>query len=234
MDRGDEMRRFADAMRELTERFVATTAPVEVFAGLTEDLQRLAARLAGYPQASLYFGYAEAANAGDVTAPMDHSPLMGRANPLAPPIEFERPTDDLVVGSVVFGSAYEGPPGHVHGGFVAAAFDELLGLTQSLSGQHGMTGRLTVHYRSPTPLHVPLRLEGRLVSTEGRKVLTRGEMFADGRLTAEAEGLFITIDFEKFEALKRERDERSRPLRIEPAPEGDGAGERGAAGDERA
>ena len=54
-----------------------------------------------------------------------------------------------MVGTATFGAAYEGPPGCVHGGFVAAAFDEVLGSTQSLSGEPGMTGRLTVNYRSP-------------------------------------------------------------------------------------
>jgi acyl-coenzyme A thioesterase PaaI-like protein len=203
-----EMRRLAEALRLLIERFVATSAPVEVFGGVADDLQRLADRLADYPQASLYFGYAEAANAGDLSAPMDHSPLMGVSNPLAPPIEFDRSADDVVVGRVSFGAANEGPPGCVHGGFVAAVFDELLGLTQSLSGKQGMTGRLTVHYRHPTPLHAPLRLEGRIVSAEGRKILTRGQMFAGDQLTAEAEGLFISIDFSKFDELRRARDER--------------------------
>ena len=63
------------------------------------------------------------------------------------------------LGLVRFGSAYEGPPGHVHGGFVAAAFDEVLGYVQSLGGRPGMTGTLTVRYRSPTPLYTELRFE---------------------------------------------------------------------------
>ncbi len=41
--------------------------------------------------------------------------------------------DGRIVGSVTFTAAYEGPPGCVHGGYVAAAFDELLGVTQSLA-----------------------------------------------------------------------------------------------------
>ena len=192
-------------MRDLIEKFVATSAPDEVFAGVADDLARLTERLSEYPQASLYFGFAEAANAGDLTAPMDHSPLMGRSNPLAPPITFEH-HEDSVVGRVTFGSAYEGPPGCVHGGYVAAAHDELLGLTQSLSGKQGMTGRLTIHYRSPTPLHTELRLVGRIVSIEGRKILTRGEIYAGDVLTSEAEGLFISIDFSKFEELLAARD----------------------------
>jgi acyl-coenzyme A thioesterase PaaI-like protein len=200
-----ELRRVAGAVRLLTERFVATTAPVEVFAGLADDLAAIAAKLEDYPQGALYFGFAEAANAGDERASFDYSPLMGRANPLAPPIEMEV-EDDVVVGRVTFGAAYEGPPGCLHGGFVAAAFDELLGLTQSLTGKPGMTARLTVQYRSPTPLHQPLRLEGRVTGVDGRKIHTHGRLLAGDVLTAEAEGLFVSIDFAKFAALREARE----------------------------
>ena len=116
-----------------------------------------------------------------------------------------------------FGSAYEGPPGCVHGGYIAGAFDELLGATQSLSGNPGMTGRLTVHYRSPTPLHTDLRMHGELEKVEGRKIFTHGSLFApetDGgeRLCAEAEGLFISIDFGRFARPQgAPRDARSAP-----------------------
>ena len=48
---------------------------------------------------------------------------------------------------MTFGSAYEGPPGCVHGGFVAAAFDEVLGFVQSLGGQPG----LHRHAHGPLP-----------------------------------------------------------------------------------
>jgi len=207
-----EMRRLADAVRDVIERFVATSAPIEVFAGVADELQRIADRFEGYPQGNLYIGFAEAANAGRTSggptdhSVFDHSPLMGRANPLAPPLVPEV-HDDRIVCHVTFGSAYEGPPGCVHGGFVAAAFDELLGLTQSLSGAPGMTGRLTIHYRQPTPLHTPLRLEGVLANVDGRKILTVGRMTTpDGTLTAEAEGLFISIDFAKFAELKARRE----------------------------
>jgi len=107
---------------------------------------------------------------------------------------------------VTFGSAYEGPPGSVHGGFVAAAFDEVLGYVQSLSGNPGMTGTLTVVYRRPTPLHTELRFEGEIVRVEGRKIFTRGRVHAGDVLTAEAEGVFVSIDREKLEGLMKRRD----------------------------
>jgi acyl-coenzyme A thioesterase PaaI-like protein len=94
----------------------------------------------------------------------------------------------------------------VHGGIVAAAFDELLGMTQSLSGQPGMTGRLTVTYRLPTPLHRDLRFVGTLERVEGRKIFTRGRCFDGGTLTAEAEGLFIHVDFQRIAEMMTERD----------------------------
>ncbi len=200
-----EVRRVADALRAVIERFVATTAPIGVFDGVADDLEAIAARLAEYPQGHLFLGFAEAANAGDLEGPFDNSPLMGLANPLAPPMHLEL-RDDRVVGTVTCGSAYEGPPGHVHGGFVAAMFDELLGYAQGLSGRQGMTGRLTVSYRSPTPLHTELRCAGWLESVDGRKILTKGELYAGDRLCAEAEGLFISIDGARFEQLREQRD----------------------------
>ena len=103
----------------------------------------------------------------------------------------------------------------MHGGYVAGAFDELLGATQSLSGNPGMTGRLSVSYRSPTPLHAELHLVGEITKVEGRKIFTEGRLYAadaDGtqRLCAEAEGLFIAIDFSRFSELKAQREEAER------------------------
>jgi acyl-coenzyme A thioesterase PaaI-like protein len=115
-----------------------------------------------------------------------------------------------VHGRAVFGSAYEGPPGCVHGGYVAAAFDELLGFANSLSGTPGMTGTLTVRYRRPTPLHTELRFEGRFEKAEGRKIYTTGQLYAGEMLCAESDGLFIAVPTERFRALfeaRKVRDE---------------------------
>jgi acyl-coenzyme A thioesterase PaaI-like protein len=87
-----------------------------------------------------------------------------------------------------------GPPGCVHGGFVAAAFDEVLGFVQSLGGSPGMTGTLTIRYRKPTPLHQRLHFDVELVRTEGRKIFTEGKVTAGETLCAEAEAIFISFD----------------------------------------
>jgi acyl-coenzyme A thioesterase PaaI-like protein len=145
-------------------------------------------------------GFAESANAGSVVGFFDYSPLIGRSNPLAPPLTMGV-DGKRVRGTAVFGAAYEGPPGHVHGGFVAAAFDEVLGFAQSMGGNPGMTGTLTIRYRKPTPLHREIRMEGEITRIEGRKIFTVGRMYAGEVLTAEAEGIFISVDLFKMRAL---------------------------------
>ena len=203
----EQKRRLASAMRLVIERLVPSNAPEEELRAAAEGLERYAEALKAHPRLKGPHGFAESANAGDVGAFFDQSPLIGLANPLAPPIAIGRESDTRAVARVEFGSAYEGPPGSVHGGFVAAAFDEVLGYVQSLSGKGGMTGTLTVRYRKPTPLHQELFFEAEITRIEGRKIFTEGRLFAGPLLTAEAEGIFITFDPTRFEALLEKRGE---------------------------
>ena len=200
-----EMRRLAEATRLVIERLVATRAPQEELAAAAEALEAIAEALDGYPRGHSFEGFSESANAGDPHAFFDHSPIIGRANPLAPPLDLAV-VDDKVLGRARFGSAYEGPPGAVHGGYVAAAFDELLGMAQSLGGKPGMTGTLTVRYRRPHPLHREIRFEAELVRVEGRKIFTTGRSYADGELRAAAQGIFIPVDFSKIAELMGKRE----------------------------
>jgi acyl-coenzyme A thioesterase PaaI-like protein len=145
----------------------------------------------------------------------DRSPFYGAMNPLSMPMSMER--DDsvgefgAVVGVATFTEPYEGPPGHVHGGFIAAAFDEVLGMAQSLTGRPGMTGRLTVTYRAPTPLHQPIRYCGWVDRVEGRKIFTKGTAHNGETLCAEVEGLFLSMPAELMDLLRKGRDLSSPP-----------------------
>ena len=207
-----ELRRLADATRSVIDRLVATGAPIEALATAADHVEAALAALADHPQGRLYEGFAEVGLAGgagpeDARSFFDHSPIIGSANPLAPPVRLEI-RDGAVHGTVRFGAAYEGPPSSVHGGYVAAAFDEVLGMAQSLSGNPGMTGTLEIRYRRPTPLHTDLRFEATLDRQDGRKLFTSGRLYAGDELTAEAKGLFITVDFAKIAALMAERGSR--------------------------
>ncbi|MGH9057452.1 MAG: PaaI family thioesterase [Acidimicrobiales bacterium] len=197
-------KRVAESLRGAIEKLTATTAPPEVLEAAAATMAEVVALLDGYGSDRHYEGTAEGSGMGLNRAFLDWSPLTGLSNPLAPPIHLSV-EGSAVVGRVRFGPAYEGPPGCVHGGFVAAAFDEVLGVTQSLSGQVGMTGTLSVRYRRPTPLFEPLRFEGRLDSVSGRKVLTSAEVTVGGEVTAEATGLFIAVPPETFAALAGNR-----------------------------
>lgn len=199
-------RRVGESVRRFIDRLTATSAPPEVLDEVTDRMTELVETLGGYGVNRRYQGIAEASGLGRDATFFDWSPLLGSSNPLAPPIRVEI-QGDVVIGIARFGAAYEGPPGCVHGGFVAAAFDEVLGLTQSLSGQVGMTGTLTIKYRRPTPLHTELRFEGRLDSVNGRKVQATCHLYAGDVLTAEATGLFITITPERFGALAAHREQ---------------------------
>ncbi len=121
---------------------------------------------------------------------IEMNPLCGNSNPIAPPLNSWL-KDGEAFGRANLGWQYEGPPGSVHGGFVAAVFDDFLGMAQRLTDQPGMTGTLTVRYRKPTPLNTDLELHGYVKSSEGRKNVLVGTMHANGVLTAECEGLFI-------------------------------------------
>jgi len=202
-----EMRRLAEQARVLIEQLASTDAPEEAFEEAARHMEAAAAILGAHAtKVRSYEGFAESTIAGGRPhAHYDHSPILGMANPIAPPMRVTR-FDDHVEAFATFGSAYEGPPASVHGGILAAAFDEVLGLAQSIGGNPGMTGMLTIRYRSPTPLHRELRFEGTLDRVDGRKLFTTGRCYDGDTLTAEAEGLFITVDFAKIAAMMTERD----------------------------
>jgi acyl-coenzyme A thioesterase PaaI-like protein len=131
------------------------------------------------------------------------SPMIGLYSPLAAPLRCEI-HDQTVTGRVRLGAAYEGPPGCVHGGVIAGLFDELLGIANIAAGVGAMTGTLTIVYRSPTPLYTDLTLEAHTLSIEGRKIRTVGTLLAGDRLCAEAHGIFILVEHERFATHTRE------------------------------
>jgi acyl-coenzyme A thioesterase PaaI-like protein len=126
---------------------------------------------------------------------LPRSPVVGEASPLSPRFDWEAMTradgTPGVEARGTFGAAYEGPPSFVHGGWVACAFDEVLGIANIVGGSPGMTARLIVHYRKPTPLFRELRVQAWVDRIEGRRIMSRAEMYDGDALTAEAEGLFV-------------------------------------------
>ncbi len=164
-------------------------ADTETLLGVAEEIDQLTVRLGGRDDDGP--GYLPR-NHGDY---LPRSPIVGEASPLSPRLDWEVDGEidgsPQVVGTGTFGAAYEGPPGFVHGGWIACAFDEMLGIANIAAGQPGMTARLTVQYRRPTPLFQDLRFRAWVDRVEGRRIMSRGEVWADDVLTAEAEGIFV-------------------------------------------
>jgi acyl-coenzyme A thioesterase PaaI-like protein len=137
------------------------------------------------------------------------SPVIGAANPIAPPMTVRTLADRSVVGECTMRAIHEGPPGVVHGGWVATLLDQLLGHANAAAGVGGFTAELTVRYRRPTPYGVPLVVRARTDSVDGRRVRASGEIVAEGVVTAEATGLFLMPSPERVAALQETVEARS-------------------------
>ena len=184
----------AEEGRSFAEHLIATPASTDELNAATTALRTL--RL-GLPHRN------DVAPVESISAPAssfrDQSPIHGFGNMIAPNLHLHV-VEDRVEGEVTFSAAYEGAPGHVHGGWISAVFDEVLGMVQALPGAPGMTGRLEVDYRKPTPLGRPIQLVGHVDRVDGRKIFTSGRSFdlETGLTYAESTALFITIDFSRF------------------------------------
>ncbi len=184
-------RRVADAVRLLNEMLVTSMPDTDELDHIAGQLEKTADLFSNCRRIYGRHNYAKAGEFADMGEAMHEiGPLGGRANPIAPPInmwvEGER-----VLGKAKLGWAYEGPPGCVHGGFVAAIFDDFAGMAQVLGKQPGMTGTLKVRYQRPTPLNTELDMEAWVDRVEGRKTIVRAEMRHDDVVTASCEALFI-------------------------------------------
>jgi len=166
---------------------VLTNADTDEIAVAAKEIEAIAARLedAGLSD-SLPFWDRESMRRG--VRPF--SPVIGEANPIAPPMSV-RVVADGVVGECTMRAIHEGPPGAVHGGWVATLLDQLLGHATAASGHPGFTGELTVRYRRPTPYGVPLTLRARTDAVDGRRVHASAEIVVDDVVTAEAKALFL-------------------------------------------
>lgn len=184
-------RRLAQALRNLGEVLVTSTPSVE---GMNDIAERLELQAEQFSKTQRIYGQAaftadgHHGRRGEVNHELNA--LGGWSNPLSPGLNMWI-QDDRAYGTVNCGWAYEGPPGHIHGGYVAAIFDQFMGMAQIIGKQPGMTGQLSVRYLRPTPLKTDLNLEARLLSQEGRKTVVFGEMRNGDEITATCEALFI-------------------------------------------
>jgi acyl-coenzyme A thioesterase PaaI-like protein len=116
--------------------------------------------------------------------------VIGLRNPVAPPLAINHGADGLVWSDFTLGAAYEGPPGHAHGGVCAMVLDHVLGATAHKPGRPAYTGTLSVRYVRGTPLG-PLRAEAHVDRVEGVKTFASGHIADAQGITVRAEGVFV-------------------------------------------
>ena len=102
---------------------------------------------------------------------------------------------------------YQGYPGVVHGGIVAAMLDEVTARTQ-LGGENPrfmFTAKLDIRYRKVVPVGKPLRLVGKLATSKKQSATAIGEIYGpEGDLLAQAEALLIDVPDEVLDSVNIE------------------------------
>ncbi len=188
------------ALRELVDSAVRTEVPGEELAAVAAAARGLADRLR-----------AEVRDVHEVASVDDpdlgerwYSPVYGPGSPVAPPLVATSTADGRATGRVTVGKPHEGPPGLVHGGVVAMLLDHVLARAVRAAGRGGLTATLTVSYRRPVPLGVPLVVTAEAGEADGRRTTATARLAAEddpGTVLAEADGLFVALRPERAAAV---------------------------------
>jgi hypothetical protein len=174
----------AQVIRDLMCTVLSLERPSAEVQELRRELRAVQQRLAAEMPADL------APRVGDNAHPeqrvyLDHSRDVGRYNACFPDYEMSV-ADQRGEGTVEFPLVYEGPPGIVHGGFLALFFDCALQQLNCDLGAAGKTRSLSMRYRRPAPILTKLRfIVQRTISD--RTIVATGELFQDDELLCAAE-----------------------------------------------
>ena len=176
----------AEVVRELTSTVLSlerTSPELEEVTRMLREAQRRLARSVPADPAPRVGAHARDAQRVYV----DHSRDVGDYNPCFPRYELAVDVDGSSGrGTVEFPVCYEGPPGIVHGGFLAVFFDCVLQQLNCDLGQAGKTAELSLKFRRPTPLLTPLVVHAER-TIDGGRIDSRAHLERDGTVLCEAE-----------------------------------------------
>ncbi len=186
------------AARQLNEKLISTDIPPEQALALSDELSRLTASLNDFPQVrGLLDMSRQRPQDGIDTIMGEFVAMAGRSHPCSPDLTWHTEAHQMR-GTVTFSQAFEGPPGHVHGGWVAGILDHLMGMTHVHMGQPGMTSGLTVRYLKPTPLRQAIAISAIAEELDHRRTEVKAEMRCGDHVTAIASAIFVQVDRAKF------------------------------------
>ena len=122
---------------------------------------------------------------------------------------FRIPGEPHLYAKALFGKKTMGPPGHVHGGAMAAALDEAMGAVCWMNGHKTVAASITIRFIAMLPIETETNLAAQIDRVEGRKIFTRASLTNPaGQVVAEGDGLFIVLKDEALRAMSPRRDER--------------------------
>ncbi|MDX1663486.1 MAG: PaaI family thioesterase [Candidatus Promineifilaceae bacterium] len=133
--------------------------------------------------------------------------VCGRHNPRGLGMTFYDNGVDEVSATYAVPAVYQGYPGIVHGGIVAAILDEAVGRVALIGDHHHfmMSVRLEIKYRQPVPTETPLTVSGRIIRLRGRLGRAAGEIrLPDGTVAAEASLTLADLRLEMVEGADLE------------------------------
>lgn len=176
----------ADSVRALIDATIRTEVDADAVAEAKAEIDSATARLR-LRQCDGSFGVRYLATGERMAW---GNAVVGIRNPLAPPVQIHRDGSGTSACDFHLGAAYEGPPGHVHGGVAALVLDHLLGEAASDGINPRLTGTINFRYVRATRLG-DLHAEARITRTEGVKTYAVGHLADAEGVTVEAEGVFI-------------------------------------------
>lgn len=113
-----------------------------------------------------------------------------------------------VTSDINLPAQYQGYPGIVHGGIIAAMLDEAAGRSQmgeASNPRFMFTASLKVRYLKNVPVGQPLRLVGRAAETRGRVAQASSAIYdREGNLLAEATAVLVNVPEETIAGVDLE------------------------------
>jgi uncharacterized protein (TIGR00369 family) len=99
----------------------------------------------------------------------------------------------------VFPECFQGAPGIVHGGIVAAVLDEACGQVARLATSPAVTSRLEIRYLAPVPVDQELKVGAEIVESGERSAVAEATIQDDsGFLLAHARAECVQVRPEYF------------------------------------
>jgi uncharacterized protein (TIGR00369 family) len=122
----------------------------------------------------------------------------GPANVTGLHLEFLLAPDGSVVSLPTIADTFEGHPGYLHGGIIATLLDEAMSKAVRAKGRPSMTRHIEIDFLRPVLSGAPLRIEGHVVRSDGRKHWAESAILdGEGKTLAAAKGLFLEVNREE-------------------------------------